>query len=52
MGIRIGYNEVELRKSVKTCGGKWNPQKKVWQLSFEKVKELDLLERIVHDNEI
>ena len=47
--IRIGYNEVELRSRIKACGGKWDPQRKVWQLSYKKVKELDLLNRIVDD---
>ena len=51
MDIRIGYNEVELRSRIKACGGKWDPQKKIWQLSYEKIKKLDLLERIVDDNE-
>ncbi len=51
MDIQIGYNEVELRNRVKNSGGKWDPQKKVWRLSYKKVKELDLLERIVDDNE-
>ena len=47
MGIRIGYNETNLRKNIIKCGGKWNSRKKIWQLSFEKIKELDLLARIV-----
>lgn len=47
MDIRIGYNEVELKSRIKTCGGKWNSDRKVWQLSYKKVKALDLLERIV-----
>jgi hypothetical protein len=49
MDIRIDYNEVELRNTIKEYGGKWDPQGKVWRLSYEKVKELDLLERIVDD---
>lgn len=47
--IRIGYNEIELRHRIKECGGRWEPQRKVWQLPYEKVKELDLLDRIVND---
>ena len=42
MDIRIGYNEVELRDRIKTSGGKWDPHRKVWKLSYKKVKELDL----------
>jgi hypothetical protein len=49
MDIRIGYNEVELRSKIKACGGKWDASKKVWQLPYEKIKELDLLDRIVDD---
>lgn len=51
MNIRIDYNELELRSRIKVCGGKWNPQKKMWQLSYQKIKELDLLDRIVDDKE-
>ncbi len=47
--IRIGYNEIELRRRIKECGGRWEPQRKVWQIPYEKVKELDLLNRIVDD---
>jgi hypothetical protein len=43
------YNEVELRSRIKACGGKWDASKKVWQLTYDKVKELDLLDRIVDD---
>ena len=49
--IRIGYNEIELRSRIKENGGWWDPQRKVWQLSYDKVKKLDLLERIVDDSE-
>ena len=47
--IRISFNEVELRSRIKECGGKWDPQKKVWQLPYRRIKELDLLDRIVND---
>jgi hypothetical protein len=49
MDIRIGYNEIDLRSKIKSCGGKWNTSKKVWQLPYKKIKELDLLDRIVDD---
>ena len=49
MDIHIDYNEVELRNRIKECGGKWDSQRKVWKISYEKVKELALLERIVDD---
>ena len=49
MEIHISSIEVSLRSRIKAYGGKWNSNKKVWQLSYEKVKELYLLERIVDD---
>ena len=52
MDIRIDYNEVELRSRIKENGGWWDAQRKVWQLPYDKIKKLDLLERIVDDNEI
>ena len=51
MDIRIGYNEVVLRSRIRACGGRWDPQKKLWNLSYQKIKELDLLDRIVDDKE-
>ena len=48
MGIRIAIDEVEQRDQVKAAGGKWDPRQKVWRLSYEKVMELRLSNRIVH----
>jgi len=47
ISIRVFKDEVELRRKIKECGGKWIPQRKVWQLSYEKVKRLDLSDRMV-----
>ncbi len=46
VGIRIGYNEVELRLKVKAAGGIWKREKKVWELSLRDVKALGLMDRI------
>jgi len=48
--LRISYYEVYLRKVVKEAGGRWNRQKKVWELPFEQVRQLGLEERIVLEN--
>ena len=45
--IRIGYNEIELMNRIKKYGGRCYPQRKIWQLPYENVKELDLLGRSV-----
>ncbi|NIV03948.1 hypothetical protein GWN26_09355 [Candidatus Saccharibacteria bacterium] len=47
VGVRILKEEAELRKRIKTAGGKWNPQKLVWQLPYKQVLELELTERMV-----
>jgi hypothetical protein len=47
MNIRIAYDEVEQRKRVKAAGGKWDSNRQAWQLSYEKVIELGLSNRIV-----
>ena len=50
VNIRITIDEIESRRKVKAAGGKWDPKRKVWQLPYEKVTALGLLDRIV-DNE-
>ena len=47
MSLRITANEVNLRKRVKTAGGKWNPKRQVWELPYKEVLELGLKKRIV-----
>ena len=49
VSIRIAIDEIDLRKRVKATGGKWDPKRQVWQLSYEKVMELGLSNRIVDD---
>jgi len=46
MSIRIAIDELELRNRVKAAGGKWDPKRQVWQISYEKVTELGLSDRI------
>jgi len=48
MDLRINGNEVALRNRVKIVGGKWNPWRQVWHLSYKKVVELGLTDRIVN----
>ena len=47
--LHIEYGETELRELVKTHGGYWNPERKGWQLSFNRVLELGLERRIVDE---
>ncbi len=45
--IRIQYDEIELRELVKSSGGKWNREQKVWEIPSNKVEILGLKDRVV-----
>ena len=47
VGISIAVQEKELRNKVKSAGGQWNREEKVWNIRYEKVVELELLGRMV-----
>lgn len=47
VAIRIGYDELELRRKVKTVGARWDIEKKVWKMPYKNVQILGLEERIV-----
>ena len=49
MFLRIEYGEVHLRILVKGAGGKWNREKRAWELSLGQVRALGLEERIIKD---
>lgn len=45
--VRIDYTEDELRQKAKAAGGRWNPDRKVWELRYDQATRLNLLDRIV-----
>jgi len=45
--IKINYGEIDLAKQVKSLGGRWNREKKVWNLPYGSVQALGLVKRIV-----
>lgn len=45
--VRIGYEEVELRRSAKQAGARWNDQRKLWQMALGPVYATGLDRRIV-----
>lgn len=44
--IWVEKRERTLQRNVKAAGGKWNAVRKVWELSYHKVRELGLQDRI------
>jgi hypothetical protein len=47
VGVRIGYDETELRIAVKKAGGIWRPRQKLWEISWESIRALGIGHRVV-----
>ncbi|MBI2383445.1 MAG: hypothetical protein HYV18_05180 [Gammaproteobacteria bacterium] len=45
--VRIGLSEVQLRETVKSSGGWWHPDRKLWQVPLALAHALGLESRIV-----
>lgn len=45
--VRVAWGEKEMGVKVKRAGGKWNTERKAWELTYEKVVELGLENRVV-----
>ena len=45
--LRVGRQETRIRAAVKSAGGRWNPQERVWELRQDKAVALGLEDRIV-----
>lgn len=46
VGIRIGYQESELRKQIKAAGGMWDPAQQLWFVPEEEIRRLGLVQRV------
>lgn len=49
VGVRVAYEETALRQQVKRAGGRWNGERKVWELPYRQVKALSLEKRVVRE---
>ena len=47
VGLRVAFAEAAVRDRVKQAGGTWNPERRVWQLRYDRVIDLGLSRRIV-----
>jgi hypothetical protein len=47
VGLRVAFADVAVRDRVKQAGGTWNPERRVWQLRYDRVVALSLTGRIV-----
>jgi hypothetical protein len=46
VGIRVAWGEAALARQVKAAGGKWNRQQQVWEVRYDQVVALGLIDRI------
>ena len=50
VGLRVAFAEVAVRDQVKQAGGTWNPERRLWQLRYDRVVALGLNHRIVNES--
>ena len=46
VGIRIEYQEADLRRQIKAAGGMWDPSERLWFIPEEEVRRLGLVQRV------
>jgi hypothetical protein len=46
VGLRVALNEVNLQRLVKQAGGKWNREKRLWELQLDQALALGLSDRV------
>jgi hypothetical protein len=49
VALRVAFADVAVRDRVKQAGGTWNPERRVWQLRYDRVVALGLNSRIVDE---
>ena len=49
VGVLVAREETDLRAQVKAEGGRWNPERQVWELRYDRVRRLELEGRLVRD---
>lgn len=47
VGVRVAWGEKELARSVRTAGGTWEPEVRLWMMTLGQAKRLGLTDRIV-----
>ena len=44
--VKINYSETELRMRIKAAGGRWERDKKLWEIEYKKLKPMGMEDRI------
>ncbi len=46
VGVRVAFQEAEMQRNVKQAGGKWNPQRRLWEMRYDQAVAIGLEDRI------
>ena len=46
VGIKVAFSEADLQRQVKQAGGKWNRERRLWDIRYDQVVALNLTDRI------
>jgi len=49
VALRVAFADVAVRARLKQAGGTWNPERRLWQLRYDRVGALGLNSRIVDE---
>ncbi len=49
MHLRVEYGEKYIGQLIKSCGGRWNKEKKYWELPYREVISIGLESRIIDE---
>jgi hypothetical protein len=47
--VLVRYSEKSLREKLKSAGGKWDPESKLWHVSYGAIRGTELVDRILLD---
>lgn len=47
--LLVNFSEMELREKLKDAGGRWNPEEKLWYVSYGPIRGTVLEDRIMTD---
>ena len=47
VGVRVRFEETELRQRVKAAGGRWSPERRLWVMPLSLARKLHLADRLV-----
>lgn len=45
--VKVAYKEQELKQRMKSAGGKWNPERRTWDVTYGQAEALGVLDRII-----